>query len=162
MKDTETQPTKCPECGALKSHTFNCSRIPLEDAREQLKSYHAAWWKLENQDRQWRKKLEQRAENERNRLREMVTLWQGKFAIVVAENNALRRAKNEKSQQIMQNEIEKVSPWSGIALIFIFPIAIVLGAIIGAFYGAYKGGQAMIWNAYHRGCGDWEFIKPKE
>lgn len=92
----------------------------------------------------------------------MVTLWQGKFAIVVAENNALRRAKNEKSQQIMQNEIEKVSPWSGIALIFIFPIAIVLGAIIGAFYGAYKGGQAMIWNAYHRGCGDWEFIKPKE
>lgn len=90
-------PVRCPECGALtyshesERHAFNCSRITLEDAISQLLTYHAAWWKLEKDDREWRAALELRAEKERTQLKEQVTLWQGKFALVAHENNALRR-----------------------------------------------------------------------
>lgn len=69
----------CPECGAFKGHAPDCSSTSREDLAQAYRDTQKMW----------------REENSRFikricDLQTMVTLWQGKHAIVRHENNKLR------------------------------------------------------------------------
>lgn len=75
--------TRCPapECGAYDDHHIpGCPLAPLEYKAEMMLVYYKKW-------------LEERAVSmhERQRLRDLATLWQGKHAMLRHENNRLRR-----------------------------------------------------------------------
>lgn len=78
---------KCPECSACGGHHPRCSLIGEDEAKRQLSFYYDLWVTKETDVRQ---RLATAALHY-NRLREQVTFWQGKYRIVVQENNALRR-----------------------------------------------------------------------
>lgn len=83
MNDTDPtpEPTRCPECTAYHGyHVLDCSQQTYDEMRAQVREYHAAWLR-EHQSRNV----------ERNRLKEQVTLWQGKHALLRHENNKLRK-----------------------------------------------------------------------
>ncbi len=68
--------TPCHECGAYHGHSYTCSHLTLEQAKEYLldcsrglKRSHESWLHL----------------------RREVTFWQGKFHMVRHENNKLRK-----------------------------------------------------------------------
>lgn len=93
-----TGEAKCPGCGAYHGHYFECEHATIENLRAAVRSYKAAW------DRQ-RKEIEKL--NHRNttafqsgqahaaekikRAEQQAVFWQGKWAIVKAENNKLRK-----------------------------------------------------------------------
>src|ERR1051325_1358079 len=79
----------CSECGSYDSdrHHPRCSLQTVEQRAAQLETYYAAWLRDQNKEAETRKRmLEAHA-----KLRDQVAFWQGKYRIVVAENNALRR-----------------------------------------------------------------------
>lgn len=84
MSVDPTQPvvSGCPACGALKSHSVKCPLLTDAQKAEFLDEYYQAW-------------LGETRSHEltRKRLTEMVTLWQGKHALLRHENNKLRRKK---------------------------------------------------------------------
>jgi hypothetical protein len=76
-----TEPKRCPECRFLEGdHAFACSVGQESRTLEQWRRWALAFAEsVERRDGRIR------------RLRELVTLWQGKHAILCRENNALRR-----------------------------------------------------------------------
>lgn len=70
----------CDTCGALKDHAPNCKEMTPDDIAQQASQYYAAWLR----EHELRMK-------QGDRLRDLVTFWQGKFAIMKLENNRLRR-----------------------------------------------------------------------
>lgn len=75
-----------PKCGAYTGHSPFCSLATAEYKAEQMVQYYSAWLRDVSH---YREKAE--------RLREQVTLWQGKFAILKHENNQLRKKIRESS-----------------------------------------------------------------
>lgn len=75
-----TEPDRCPECDALKGHGVKCSRMTTEEKAAMAMQYYDSWMKTHDHYRELCK-----------RLREQVTLWQGKHALLRHENNQLRR-----------------------------------------------------------------------
>lgn len=75
-----SEPDGCPDCGTLRSWRF-----PHYDW-----CVHNAPAALSKAVKSWRRTAGDAFDREK-RLREQVTLWQGKFAMVKHENNALRR-----------------------------------------------------------------------
>lgn len=70
----------CIECGAVRGHAPGCGQQTREELAAQFKVYLANWRSMSFQHA-----------NRQKELQDLVTFWQGKFRIVAAENNALRR-----------------------------------------------------------------------
>lgn len=79
--------TKCSECGAYHGHSIDCEQKTPKEWRASALQYYKAWLKLEMRERHRVKVLDERIK----RIKDAATLWQGKYAILKLENNALRK-----------------------------------------------------------------------
>lgn len=80
MNNTDAKSTKCDECGAFHGmHALACSRQTYEQMQQQVLDHHSSW-----------QAEHQRYNTLHARLKQHVTLWQGKCAILRHENNKLR------------------------------------------------------------------------
>ena len=57
---------------------------------------------------------------------------------------------------------DRPSPWNGISFLVLGPFMVLVGAIIGLFWGAWKGLDLAWFNTYHRKHGEWAFKKPSQ
>lgn len=75
------EPVRCPECTAYNGkHCFDCSLQTVEEKIAWGPYYHDAWLDQQRRDSDYG-----------TRLRALVTLWQGKHALLRHENNKLRK-----------------------------------------------------------------------
>jgi len=85
---TQTIYTACNECGVFigpdRGHGVLCSKASAHEISAHALKYYSAW--LESQ-----KSLQETCK----RMAQEATLWQGKYLIVVRENNALRKKLNK-------------------------------------------------------------------
>lgn len=73
-----------PRCGSFGAHTYACRTHPAEHRYEE--TYQA----LQRLRADMKRRLQDK-DHTIQRLKEQVTLWQGKYRIVCTENNALRK-----------------------------------------------------------------------
>lgn len=71
---------RCADCGALTGHSPLCGIAPVEYKAKGMERYYKAWL---SQGQYYRELCEL--------LRQRVTLWQGKHAMLRHENNKLRK-----------------------------------------------------------------------
>ncbi len=85
----------CTECGSYDAerHHPRCTLQTLEQRAATGLSYYESWLKQEKEHAKERESWWKRKQKDEQKLREQITFWQGKFRIVVAENNALRKKK---------------------------------------------------------------------
>lgn len=75
-----TDPDWCEECRYYKGHDITCSRMAAEEAIGRLRAAVVSHRETHDAHRK-----------SAARLKELITLWQGKYHIVKAENNKLRQ-----------------------------------------------------------------------
>ncbi len=76
----KVKPCSNPKCGAIKGHNLLCYNQKDSDRIKLLEEVYLRQLRQLSTNANWH-----------GRLCSQVTLWQGKFRIVKAENNALRR-----------------------------------------------------------------------
>jgi hypothetical protein len=78
---------KCPECGAYKGHSPECSLMDEACAKKMLKDYYRTWLEMETKHREYVNRLYKRIEV----IKKEAEFWKGKFMVVKNENNKLRK-----------------------------------------------------------------------